>query len=113
MSGFFNAVLGVFLKLLILAFAVVFGVGLIAAALLYLVWSGLVFLVTGRKPVVAVLFSQVRRFKEFSTAGGVWPRPAGRAPVDQPASPDVVDVEVREIRSEPGQPGGEHRPPGR
>ena len=55
-----------------------------------------VFLLTGRKPAVAVLFSQFRQLKKFSAAG-VWPRQGAPEADARGASPDVIDVEVREI----------------
>ena len=105
-SAFINAILGVFLKLSLLALALVFAIGLVAAALIYLAWGGVVFLLTGRKPAVAVLFGQFRQLKKFST-GGVWPSPGARPRADQPGQPghpDVVDVEVREIRNDRREP---------
>ena len=106
MTAFFNAILGIFLKLSLLALALVFAIGLIAAALIYLAWGGVVFLLTGRKPAVAVLFGQFRQLKKFSTAGA-WPSPGARPRADQPGQPDhpdVVDVEVREIQNDRREP---------
>ena len=99
-TAFFNAILGIFLKLSLLALGLVFAIGLLVAAVLYLAWGGVVFLLTGRKPAVAVFYGQFRQLKKFSTAG-VWPgaRPRADQPDQsgQPSRPDVVDVEVREI----------------
>ena len=103
LTAFINAILGFFLKLMLAALALVFALGLIAAALLYLAWGGVVFLLTGRKPAVAVLFSQFRQLRKFSTAG-TWPRAGAHQAAARPASPDVVDVEVREIPSDKREP---------
>ena len=96
LTAFLNTLLGIFLKLMLAALVLVFAFALLAAALIYLAWSGVVFLLTGRKPAVAVLFSQAQKLKKFS-AGGVWPRPGTHAADARAAAPDVIDVEVREI----------------
>ena len=103
LTAFLNTILGLFLKLMLVALVLVFALGLIAAALIYLAWGGVVFLLTGRKPAVAVLFSQAQKLKKFSTAG-VWPRPGAHAAGARAASPDVVDVEVREIPGDKREP---------
>ena len=108
LTAFLNTVLGLFLKLMLAALALVFAFALLAAALIYLAWGGVVFLLTGRKPAVAVLFSQFRQLKKFS-AGGVWPRPGTHAADARAAAPDVIDVEVREIPGDiPGNIPGEN-----
>ena len=104
LTAFLNTILGLFLKLMLAALALVFASALLAAGMIYLAWGGVVFLLTGRKPAVAVLFSQFRQLKKFSAAG-VWPRPnAQRAADARAAAPDVVDVEVREIRGDKREP---------
>ena len=103
MTAFIHAILGIFIKLSLLALALVFAIGLIAAALIYLAWGGVVFLLTGRKPAVAVLFSQAQKLKKFSAAG-VWPRPGTHAADARAAAPDVIDVEVREIPGDKREP---------
>ena len=103
LTAFLNTVLGLFLKLMLAALALVFAFALLAAALIYLAWGGVVFLLTGRKPAVAVLFSQAQKLKKFSAAG-VWPRPGAHRADVRAASPDVVDVEVREIRGDRREP---------
>ena len=103
LTAFVNSILRLFLKLMLAALVLVFALGLIAAALIYLAWGGVVFLLTGRKPAVAVLFSQAQKLKKFSTAG-VWPRPGAHAAGARAASPDVVDVEVREIPGDKREP---------
>jgi hypothetical protein len=105
-TAFLNTILAIGLKLSLLAVGLVFATGLIAAALIYLAWGALVFLLTGRKPAVAVLYGQFRQLRKFSTAG-VWPGAGARAQGDQSAQshrPDVVDVEVREIRHDRREP---------
>ncbi len=105
-TAFLGAILGIFLKLSLLALALVFALGLIAAALVYLAWGGVVFLLTGRRPAVAVLFGQFRQLRKFSTAGA-WPGAGARPQPNQPGQPvhhDVVDVEVREISSDRREP---------
>ncbi len=99
LTAFLNTLLGLFLKLMLAALVLVFALALLVAALIYLTWGGVVFLLTGRKPAVAVLFSQARQLKKFSSAG-VWPRPGAHSADARAASPDVVDVEVREIPAE-------------
>jgi len=103
LTALLNTILGLFLKLMLAALVLVFALGLITAATIYLAWSGVVFLLTGRKPAVAVLFSQFRQLKKFSAAG-VWPRPGAHAADARAPSPDVVDVEVREIRGDKREP---------
>ena len=103
LTAFLNTLLGIFLKLTLAALVLVFALGLIAAALVHIAWGGVVFLLTGRKPAVAVLFSQAQKLKKFSAAG-VWPRPGAHPADTRAASPDVVDVEVREIRVDKREP---------
>ena len=103
LTAFLNSILRLFLKLMLAALALVFASALLTAALIYLAWGGVVFLLTGRKPVVAVLFGQFRQLKKFSAAG-VWPRPGTHAADARAASPDVVDVEVREIPRDKREP---------
>ena len=87
------------LKIFLAALAVVFTVSMLVAGLIYLVFASFRFLLTGRKPAVAVLFSQMRQFRQ-SAADGVWPATRRKAPVPQPRTADVVDVEVREINED-------------
>ena len=103
LTAFLNAILRLFLKLMLAALALVFALGLLAAALIYLAWGGVVFLLTGRKPAAAVLFSQAQKLKKFSAAG-VWPRPGTHAAGARATSPDVVDVEAREIPGDKREP---------
>lgn len=95
-NQFFNFVLSLVVKLFFGVLAAVFAVSLLAAGLVYLGFASVRFLLTGRKPAVAVMFTQLRQFRQ-SAADGVWPG-ASHGPHGQPASTaDVVDVEVREI----------------
>ena len=76
-------------KLLWVAFGLVFAVSLLLAALLVVFVSLLVSLVTGKKPAPLKMFSS---FREYAP-GGIWP---GTAKAQNTS--DVVDVEVREIQ---------------
>ena len=96
LNHFLNQVLAFVLKLFIGLMAAVFAVSLLLAGLVYLVFASIRFLLTGRKPAVAVVFSQLRQYRQ-SAADGVWPAPGRRPQPERAATPDVVDVEVREI----------------
>lgn len=98
-NQFFGQLLGLVFKVFLGLLAAVFAVSMLAAGLVYLVFASIRFLLTGRKPAVAVMFSQMQQFRR-SAADGVWPA-ARRPPAEpQPRSSDVVDVEVREINDE-------------
>ena len=103
LTAFVNSILKLFLKLMLAALALVFASALLTAGLIYLAWSSVVFLLTGRKPAVAVLFSQAQKLKKFSAAG-VWPRPGAHPSNARAATLDVVDVEVREIPGDKREP---------
>jgi hypothetical protein len=99
LNNFFNQVLAFVLKLFIGVMAAVFAVSLLAAGLVYLLFASVRFLFTGRKPAAAVVFSQLRQYRQ-SAADGVWPAPGRRTEThsaQRRPTPDVVDVEVREI----------------
>jgi len=96
LNQFFSLIFGFFIKLFIAAMALVFAVSLLAAGLVYLMFASIRFLVTGQKPAVAVVFSQLRQYRQ-SAAAGVWPAPGRPQQAKRPPTPDVVDVEVREI----------------
>ena len=81
----------------------VFLLGLVAALGVYIVWATLRWLLTGRKPQVAVVWQQYSAMrKNFGQGGfraqtapvseGAWGREPTRSFDDQ-----VVDVEVREV----------------
>lgn len=96
-SGFFRFAL----KLVLAAFGLVFVVSLLAAALIVLAFSLLKSLITGKKTAPAMVFG---RFQKFSPEG-MWPSAVRREDRDgnsgKPgAASDVVDVEVREIKSD-------------
>ncbi len=95
-NQFFNLVLGLIVKLFFGVLAAVFAVSLLAAGVIYLAFASVRFLLTGRKPAVAVMFTQFRQFRQ-SAADGVWPAAARSQRDERAPSPDVVDVEVREI----------------
>ena len=97
-NQFFSQVLGLVIRIFLAALAVIFAVSMLAAGLLYLVFASIRFLLTGRKPAVAVLFSQMQQFRQ-SAADGVWPATRRKAPAP-PRTADLVDVEVREINEE-------------
>jgi hypothetical protein len=103
LNQFFSLIFGFVIKLFLAAIAAVFAVSLLAAGLLYLAFASVRFLLTGKKPAVAVVFSQLRQYRQ-SAADGVWPAPGRRPgvqPSQRPPTPDVVDVEVREIDDAP------------
>ena len=97
-NQFFGQILGLVLKLFLGLLAVVFAVSMLAAGLIYLVFASIRFLLTGRKPAVAVMFTQMQQFRR-SAADGVWPATRRKAPAP-PRTADVVDVEVREINED-------------
>ena len=103
LNHFLNHVLAFVVKLFIGVMAAIFAVSLLLGGLVYLAFASVRFLFTGRKPAVAVVFSQLRQYRQ-SAADGVWPA-AGRRPQPERAStPDVVDVEVREIPGDKREP---------
>jgi hypothetical protein len=99
LNNFFNQVLAFVLKLFVGVLAAVFAVSLLLAGLVYLAFASIRFLFTGKKPAVAVVFSQLRQYRQ-SAADGVWPAPGRRAQPKRAPTPDVVDVEVREVDGE-------------
>ena len=109
MNQFFNFIFGFFIKLLLAAMALVLAVSLLAAGLVYLVFASVRFLLTGRKPAFAVVFSQLRRYRQ-SAADGVWPAPGRRTEPTRAPTHDVVDVEVREIVAPRPDAGEKHQP---
>jgi hypothetical protein len=109
LNNFLNQVLAVVLKLFIGVLAAVFAVSLLLAGLVYLAFASIRFLFTGKKPAVAVVFSQLRQYRQ-SAADGVWPAPGRRAQPKRAPTPDVVDVEVREVDDERrAEDDGRHR----
>lgn len=97
MDNFVGRIFRFFLKLLLAAFGIVFALSVLAAALIFMVFSVVAALLTGKKPAPSVVFS---RFQKFSP-GGVWPRQATREGQNKAEKPsDIVDVEVREVRDD-------------
>jgi hypothetical protein len=109
LNNFLNQVLAVVLKLFVGVLAAVFAVSLLLAGLVYLAFASIRFLFTGKKPAVAVVFSQLRQYRQ-SAADGVWPAPGRTQQPKRTPTPDVVDVEVREIDDGPRtRDDGRHR----
>ncbi|GBU15285.1 hypothetical protein AwPolaro_06630 [Polaromonas sp.] len=85
------------LKLVLGLLAAIFAFSLLAVALIFIVFSLLKSLITGRKASPAMVFG---RFQQFSPQG-MWP---GRQtkPGQESASQanNIVDVEVREIKDD-------------
>jgi hypothetical protein len=101
--SFISHVLASILKLIFGLLAAVFAVSLLLAGLVYVAISLLVSLITGRPSTPALLFSQFRRFQRFSFQGpqAMWPGDRTReAATANLGKGDVVDVEVREVRSD-------------
>ena len=90
MPHFANQILRFFIKLVLGSLAVVFAVSMLAAGLIGLVLSLIKWLLTGKKPALAIAFS---RFRQFSPQNNG----SGRVSPKKPAVTDVVDVEVREV----------------
>jgi hypothetical protein len=97
MQNFISRVIRFILKLVLAAFGLMFAISLLAAALVFVVFSLLKSLVTGKKPAPFVAYSQFKQFKQFKqNSGGAWP--FADKPGSQAAPHDVVDVEVREVK---------------
>ena len=79
-----------FIKLVLGLLAAVFAVSMLAAGLIALILGLIKWLVTGKKPGLAIAFSRVRQFSPQNK----W---SGRVSPKRPAASDVVDVEVREV----------------
>lgn len=103
MSSFISSVLRFILKLVFGLLAAVFAVSLLLAALIFVAFSLLKSLITGRPSTPAMVFGQFRRFQRFSPQG-MWPggpTREGQASANHDArAGDVVDVEVREVRGD-------------
>jgi hypothetical protein len=103
-TQFFNLLVSFIVKLFVGVMAVLFALSLVVAGLIYLGFASLRFLVTGRKPAVAVMFTQFRQMQR-AAASGVWPAARRDASGQhRPASSDVVDVEMREIEVDRAAP---------
>lgn len=91
MQNFIARLLRFVLKLVLALFGLVFAISLLLAALTAVIVSAIFSLVTGKKPMPARVFA---RFKNYNTN---WPSAARTAPKG-----DVLDVEVREVKPQPG-----------
>ena len=98
MPTFSSQILSFFLKLIFAVFAAVFALSLLAVALGALVLSTLKWLITGKKPVFAVVWSGLRK-----PPHRIWSPAPGHAP-QAPGAGQVVDVEAREIKADPRLP---------
>lgn len=94
MPSFLSRVLSFFLRLVLWTFAAIFAVSLMLAGLVLLALGLLRSLVTGQKPKPVVFGS----FQRFSSQAA-WPG-AAKPGTAAAREADVVDVEVREIRSD-------------
>ena len=100
MPSFISSVLRFVLKLVFGLLAAVFALSLLLAALIYVAFSLLISLFTGRPSTPAIMFGQFRRFQRFSPQAMWSGGPAREASSVSPGSGEVVDVEVREVRSD-------------
>lgn len=94
MPSFLSRVLSFFLRLVLWTFAAIFAVSLMLAGLVLLALGLLRSLITGQKPKPVVF----GRFQRFSSQAA-WPG-AAKPGAAVAREADVVDVEVREIRSD-------------
>ena len=95
MAEFLRSLLRVVLKLVVGLMALVFAVSLICVGLLVVTFTVLKALLTGKKPVPAMVFG---RFRQHSPKD-IWRRKTAAAPAVGDVS-DVVDVEVKDITSD-------------
>lgn len=94
MPSFLSRVLSFLLRLVLWTFAAIFAVSLMLAGLVLLALGLLRSLITGQKPK-PVVFGSFQRFSSQAT----WPG-AAKPGTTAAREADVVDVEVREIRSD-------------
>ena len=100
MPNLTSRILSFFLKLIFAVFAAIFGLSLLAVALGALVLSMLKWLITGKKPAFAIIWSGVRK-----SPHRMWPAAPGRKGSPRaPGAGEVVDVEAREVRADPRLP---------
>ena len=100
MPNLTSRILSFFLKLIFAVFAAIFGLSLLAVALGALVLSMLKWLITGKKPAFAIIWSGVRK-----SPHRMWPAAPGRKGARRaPGTGEVVDVEAREVRADPRLP---------
>ena len=91
MPNFFSQLIRFTVKVVLAFLGVIFAISLLLAAVVLFSVSLLKWLFTGKKPAPFVIFGQFNRFR----SGGGW---AKTAQTKQTA--DVVDVEVREVKSD-------------
>ena len=86
------------IKLVFVVSAAIVGLGLLAVAMIVLIFSVLTALVTGKRPTASLV---LRRFQNLQP-NGPWPgaSPRSNATATSPSSGQVVDVEVREVRED-------------
>ena len=100
MPTFSRRILSFFLKLIFAVFAAVFALSLLTVALGALVISLFKWLITGKKPAFAVIWTGLQK-----SPHRIWPVVAGRKEAPQaPGAGQVVDVEAREIKADPRLP---------
>lgn len=89
------------IKLVFVASAAVMALGLLAVALVVLVFSLMKALITGKRPAAAVMFRRFQNPQNFPT-NGPWPAasPRSNATATSPSTGEVVDVEAREVRDD-------------
>lgn len=95
MSNPAAALLRLVLKLVFGLSAAVLAVVLLLAALVWLAWSLLKSLATGRKSAPAMVFSNFRQFSRRSA----WPGERPFTDKPGPAAGDIVDVEAHEVKA--------------
>ncbi|NMM08159.1 hypothetical protein [Polaromonas sp.] len=98
MPSFISSVLRFVLKLVFGLLAALFALSLLLAAMIYVAFSLLISLITGRPSTPAMMFGQFRRFQRFSPQGMWSGGPARETSSVSPGTGEVVDVEVREVR---------------
>lgn len=96
MSRFINALLQAILRIVLMAFGLIFVLSLLSATLIFLLWRQVVGLVTGKKPALPVALRQFQRFTSKNT---------GVANPQTTKTGEVLDVQVREIKSRDGHDG--------
>lgn len=104
---FINGLLSAALRVVLWLLAVILALGLLSLALLLLLGGALWALVRGQRPAPSVVMGHFRHF----ASQRVWPGRPGAAPSASPH--EVVDVEVREVDTDPrpAPPPGPPAPP--
>ena len=100
MPSFSSQILSFFLKLIFAVFAAVFALSLLTVTLGALALSTLKWLITGKKPAFAVIWTGLRK-----SPPRMWPaEPLRKGESVAPGAGQVVDVEAREVRDDPRLP---------